>query len=65
MLDALSAARLRSQGLFDAQEVDRLLSEHLGGARDHRKQLWTLFVFQLWHEHYVERASAAPSLARV
>ena len=54
LLDALSPDRLRRQGLFDAREVERLVREHLAGTRDHRKQLWTLFVFQLWHEHYVE-----------
>jgi asparagine synthase (glutamine-hydrolysing) len=54
LLDALSPDRLRRQGLFDAGEVERLIREHLAGARDHRKQLWTLFVFQLWHEHYLE-----------
>ena len=32
------------------------LSEHLSGRRDHRKQLWTLFVFQLWHRRWVEGA---------
>ena len=56
LLDALSPERLRRQGLFDSGEVERLTREHLAGRRDHRKQLWTLFVFQLWHEHYAERA---------
>jgi asparagine synthase (glutamine-hydrolysing) len=54
LLDALSPDRLRRQGLFQAREVERLIREHLAGTRDHRKQLWTLFVFQLWYEHYVE-----------
>ena len=54
LLDALSAERLRRQGLFDAREVERLIREHLAGKRDHRKQLWTLFVFQLWYDAYVE-----------
>ena len=62
--DELSPARLRAQGIFDAAEVQRLLSEHLSGRRDHRKQLWTLFMFQLWHRRWVEerwrRADAAP-----
>ena len=52
--DELSSARLGAQGIFDPAEVDRLVSEHLAGRRDHRKQLWTLFVFQLWHRRWVE-----------
>jgi asparagine synthase (glutamine-hydrolysing) len=64
LLDELSPARLREQGLFAPAEVGRLLSEHLAGRRDHRKQLWTLFVFQLWHRRFAERrASPATTTA--
>jgi asparagine synthase (glutamine-hydrolysing) len=52
LLDSLSESRIRRQGLFNAAEVARLVDEHLRGIKDHRKQLWTLFIFQLWHEHY-------------
>ena len=59
--EELSEARLKAQGLFEPAEVQRLLSEHLSGRRDNRKQLWTLFVFQLWHRRFAERAvSPAP-----
>jgi asparagine synthase (glutamine-hydrolysing) len=50
----LSPGRLRQQGIFEPREVQRLLAEHLSGGRDHRKQLWTLFVFQLWHRRWIE-----------
>jgi asparagine synthase (glutamine-hydrolysing) len=52
LLDALSESRIRQQGIFNAVEVTRLVDEHLRGSKDNRKQLWTLFVFQLWHERY-------------
>jgi asparagine synthase (glutamine-hydrolysing) len=54
LLDELSPERLRRQGLFAPAEVQRLVSEHLSGARDNRKPLWTLFVFQLWHRRWLE-----------
>jgi asparagine synthase (glutamine-hydrolysing) len=60
LLDELSPERLRRQGLFDPAEVGKLVSEHLAGRRDHRKQLWTLFVFQLWHRRWLEGAGASP-----
>jgi asparagine synthase (glutamine-hydrolysing) len=60
LLDELSPDRLRRQGLVNAREVERLLSEHLSGAADHRKQLWTLFVFQLWRDRWLDRAPAEP-----
>ena len=63
LLDELSPERLRREGIFDVAEVERLLSEHLSGAADHRKPLWTLFVFQLWRHRWLEgrRASGAGS----
>ena len=52
--DELSQARLEAQGIFEPREVGRLVSEHLAGRRDHRKALWTLFMFQLWHREWLE-----------
>jgi asparagine synthase (glutamine-hydrolysing) len=52
LLDELSPARLRAQGIFEPVEVGRLIDDHLSGRRDNRKQLWTLFVFQLWHRRW-------------
>jgi asparagine synthase (glutamine-hydrolysing) len=58
--DELSPARLRRQGLFDPAGVQALVSEHMAGRRDHRKQLWTLFVFQLWHRRWLENRVSRP-----
>ena len=52
--DLLSPARLARHGLFDAAYVARLQDEHERGAANHRKLLWTLLVFELWHESFVE-----------
>jgi asparagine synthase (glutamine-hydrolysing) len=55
VLDLLSEERLRRQGLFDPAQVGQLLEDHLDGRADNRKALWTLLVFQLWHERYLSR----------
>jgi asparagine synthase (glutamine-hydrolysing) len=52
MLSALSPERIAREGYFDATVVARLISDHLDGRRDNRKQLWTLFAFEMWHEGY-------------
>jgi asparagine synthase (glutamine-hydrolysing) len=54
MLDVFSPARLREAGLFEVSAVQRLVKEHLDGTRDHRKPLWTLFMFELWREAYLK-----------
>jgi asparagine synthase (glutamine-hydrolysing) len=63
--DELSPDRIRRQGIFQPAEVQRLVSEHLSGRRDHRKSLWTLFVFQLWHRRWLEsRASSSVGVSQ-
>jgi asparagine synthase (glutamine-hydrolysing) len=59
--DELAPARLRQQGIFDPAMVERLISEHVTGRRDHRKPLWTLFVFQLWHRRWATGSVASPA----
>jgi asparagine synthase (glutamine-hydrolysing) len=53
LLDTLSERRIKQQGLFDHQTLARLVNEHLQGIKDNRKQLWTVFMFQLWFEKYL------------
>lgn len=45
----------RRKGFFNPAAVARLIDDHLDGRRDNRKQLWTLFVFDLWHDGYLSR----------
>jgi asparagine synthase (glutamine-hydrolysing) len=54
--DLLGPNRLARQALFQPKEVARLISEHEAGARDHRKPLWTLLMFQLWYDHWLVSA---------
>jgi asparagine synthase (glutamine-hydrolysing) len=57
MLSILSPERMAQKGFFESSAVDRLVREHLEGRRDNRKQLWTLFAFELWHEGYLKRSA--------
>ncbi len=43
---------IRRAGLFRPDTVERLLTEHAAGRRDHRKKLYTLLAFQLWASRY-------------
>ncbi len=49
----LDPSRLARQGLFRPEEVARRVAEHRSGVRDHRKPLWTLLMFQLWHDRWL------------
>src|SRR5688572_25590140 len=53
MHDMLDPDRLKSQGLFEPEYVQRLMREHETGAASHHKELWTLLVFELWHNSFL------------
>lgn len=55
MHEILDAKRVKEQGLFDADFVQKLIKEHETNAASHHKQLWTLLVFQLWQENFLRR----------
>jgi asparagine synthase (glutamine-hydrolysing) len=52
--DLLSPERVRRAGVFNPEFVTKLLDEHERGIANHRKPLWTLLMFELWHESFVE-----------
>ena len=55
MHDLLAPQRLKDQGLFEPEYVQMLITEHEKGIASHHKQLWTLLVFQLWHDNFLQK----------
>src|SRR2546429_3850308 len=53
MHEMLAPARLRDQGLFEPDHVQALIGEHERAIASHHKQLWTLLVFQLWYDRFL------------
>ncbi|MCI0696959.1 asparagine synthase (glutamine-hydrolyzing) [candidate division KSB1 bacterium] len=53
MLDILAPARIRRDGLFNADYVQKLVNEHLQGAENHSHRLWALMVFSIWRDQYL------------
>ncbi|MEW9899950.1 asparagine synthase (glutamine-hydrolyzing) [Chitinivorax sp. PXF-14] len=55
----LAPDRLRQEGYFDADVVQRIWYEHTSGARNWQYLLWDVLMFQSWLEHYSNRVSSA------
>jgi asparagine synthase (glutamine-hydrolysing) len=51
--DLLAPQRLKEQGLFDSDYVQKLIVEHESGRASRHKELWTLLVFQLWFNNFL------------
>ncbi|MDX2226061.1 MAG: asparagine synthase (glutamine-hydrolyzing) [Verrucomicrobiae bacterium] len=47
--ELLGPESLRDQGIFSSRVWKTITLPHLRGQRDHTNQVWTLFLFALWH----------------
>ncbi|MGA1864592.1 MAG: asparagine synthase (glutamine-hydrolyzing) [bacterium] len=50
--DAFNPERIRREGLFNPVFISQMLDDHINGIVDHRKPLWTLFMFQQWQTNW-------------
>ena len=49
----LDETRLRKQGLLKPKAVQRIWQQHLSGWQDHDTLIWSLLMFQAWHEEHI------------
>ncbi len=52
--DTLSEDNIKKGGLLNYDYIATLKNEHFSGAKDHRKKLWNLAVFELWKRKYLD-----------
>jgi asparagine synthase (glutamine-hydrolysing) len=52
LLDVFSPQRLKQEGFLNTGHVHKLLDDHFSGKKDNRKQIWTLFMFEMWRERF-------------
>lgn len=53
MLHYLNEKRIKREGIFKAQHIDKMINLHLRGTRNFSHQLWSLLVFEIWREKYM------------
>ncbi len=49
--NTLSKERLQRDGIFNGDEITKLIREHQSGKLNHSHLLWCLMSFQLWYEN--------------
>jgi len=62
LLDLLDGSRIRGRGWFDADEVGRLIDEHLAGRENHAHRLWCLMSVELSIQALAARSARRGSL---
>ena len=53
-LDMLTSARFSNRGYFKDKNINFILNEHLKGHRDYSMWIWSLLIFELWHQTYLD-----------
>jgi asparagine synthase (glutamine-hydrolysing) len=52
----LSPEHIAQSGLLDAEQVQRVMHDHLSGQKDYSLQLWSLLALEAWNRMYIEDA---------
>jgi len=52
-LELLNESRVKQEGLFNYQYVNKLLKNHFSKKEDNRKLIWSLMVFEMWREKWL------------
>jgi asparagine synthase (glutamine-hydrolysing) len=50
----MSESRFVEQGIFDRNEIQSILDEHIGGKRDHNFRIWILINLEFWYRLFFE-----------
>ncbi|KKL79431.1 hypothetical protein LCGC14_2014920, partial [marine sediment metagenome] len=53
MMDVLSPNKIKREGFFNERYIERLKAEHLNGTQNHSHRLWSLMVFEIWMQKYL------------
>jgi len=59
--DILLSPTALNRGLSNQKAVERLITEHAGGERDHGFRLWTILTLEYWHRLFIDAKIAVKS----
>jgi asparagine synthase (glutamine-hydrolysing) len=54
LCEHLLSKKSQKRGYFNPSVVKDLISQHLTGKKDYGLQLWSLLMFELWHQKFVD-----------
>ena len=54
LMDYLSTDRLKKEGLFNTKNVEQKINEHLSGRTNHQYRLWSLLMWEMWRERWLD-----------
>ncbi len=55
----LSDSAIKNSGFFNATSLERILGEHERHERNHETKIWSLLVFMVWRDRYLDQREGA------
>jgi asparagine synthase (glutamine-hydrolysing) len=63
--DLLSPSRIRQRGIFRAEAIQSLVTEHRSGAKDCSMQIWQFLTLEIWMQTFLDAGADANCTARI
>ena len=61
----LTSTRFRQRGYFNSRYIDRILRDHKAGKADFSRRLLTFYMFELWHQNFLDNVPPVPSASPI
>jgi len=61
--DLLLSPRAIQRGYFHKSVIEKLLHEHVSGAKNWHYRLWNLLMLELWHRTYIDGDRTVPTVS--
>ncbi|MFH1997038.1 MAG: asparagine synthase (glutamine-hydrolyzing) [Candidatus Omnitrophota bacterium] len=55
LLGTFKKEKIDAEGLLNYGYIDAIIREHLSGKRDHGRQIWSLFIFEMWYNRWIKK----------
>lgn len=54
LTDAFSKSKIEREGIFNYSYIDELIKEFQNNKNDTRKEIWALFMFEMWYDKWMK-----------
>ena len=54
LMDAFAKTKIKREGIFNYSYIDSLIKEFQGNKNDTRKEIWALFMFEMWYDKWMK-----------
>ncbi len=57
LLEVFEPGKIKREGLFSYEHIKGMLDEHFFGRTDNSRKIWSVFVYQMWHDNWIRKGA--------